>query len=156
MKLTAIALAIAAFAFSANAQDAPTVTISGAVQHPLTLTLSDLQKMPAVDVTVSQQTDHGPAQGRFHGVLLWTIIDKAGLVSGSEKNAYLGHTILVSGSDKYAAAVSEGEIDPNLEGKQIILATAKDGAPLDKPRLVVPLDAHASRSVHDVATIEVK
>ena len=156
MRRAALALVLAAFAFSATAQEPATVTVSGAVQHPLTLTPSDLRAMPAVDVTVSQQTDHGPSQGKFHGVLLWTVIDKAGLANGPEKNAYLRHTFLVTGADGYAVAFSEGEIDPKLEGKQVILAYTKDGAALDRPLLVVPGDVHASRGVHDVVTIEVK
>jgi hypothetical protein len=156
MKRAALALAFAAFAFAAAAQEPRTVTVSGTVQHPLTLTPADLQAMPGIDVTVSQQTDHGPANGKFRGVLLWTIIDKAGLANGTEKNAYIRHTILIVGSDGYAAAVSEGEIDPKLEAKQIILAVTKDGMVLDRPRLVVPLDAHASRGVHDVVSVEVK
>ena len=143
-------------ALTASAQEPPTLTVSGAVQHPLTLTIADLKAMPGLDVTVSQQTDRGPAQGKFHGVLLWSVIDKAGLANGTEKNAYLRHTILVGGSDGYAAALSEGEIDPKLEGKHVILAYEKDGAPLTAPRLVVPGDAHAARGVHDVVTVEVK
>jgi len=69
---------------------------------------------------------------------------------------HLADRIFLPGSDGYAAAISEGEIDPKLEGKQIILATMKDGTALDRPRLIVPIDAHASRSVHDVSAIEVR
>jgi hypothetical protein len=126
------------------------------VQHPLTLTIADLKAMPAIDVTVSQQTDRGPTQGKFRGALLWSVIDKAGLLNGTQKNAYLRHTILVSGSDSYAVALSEGELDPKLEGKQVLLSYEKDGAPLSAPRLVVPGDAHAARAVHDIVTVELK
>jgi len=112
--------------------------------------------MPAIDIAVSQQTDRGPSQGKFRGALLWSVVDKAGLLNGAEKNGYLRHTLLVRGSDGYAAALSEGEIDPKLEGKQVILAYQKDGATFDRPRLVVPGDAHGARGVHDVITIEVK
>jgi len=38
----------------------------------------------------------------------------------------------------------------------VILAYQKDGAALDRPRLVIPGDVRAARGVHDVATIEVK
>jgi hypothetical protein len=156
MRRVLLAAAITAWGFSAAAQEPPTVTVSGMVQHPLTLTIADLKAMPAIDVTVSQQTDRGPTQGKFHGVLLWSVMDKAGLVNGTQKNAYLRHTVLVSGSDGYAVALSEGELDPKLEGKQVLLAYEKDGAPLAAPRLVVPGDAHAARGVHDVVTVEVK
>jgi len=107
-------------------------------------------------VTVAQQTDHGPAAGTFRGALLWTVVQQAGPVDGPEKNAYLRHTILISGADGYAAALSEGEIDPKLEGKQVIVAYMKDGAAFEGLRLVVPGDAHAARGVHDIAIIEVK
>ncbi|HEY1711068.1 MAG TPA: molybdopterin-dependent oxidoreductase [Rhizomicrobium sp.] len=132
------------------------VAVRGAVTQPRTWTLDDLKKMPAQTVNVTQQTDHGPVSGSFAGVLLWSLIDQAGPANGPEKNAYLRHTILVSGTDNYAVALSEGEIDPKLEGKQVLIAYMKDGTPLDGPRLVVPGDAHASRGVHDVAAIEVR
>jgi len=156
MKCALLAVTFAAYACAAAAQEPATVTVSGAVQHPLTLTIPDLKAMPPIDIAVSQQTDRGPSQGKFRGALLWTVIDRAGLLNGTEKNVYLRHTVLVSGSDGYAAVLSEGELDPRLEGKQVILAYQKDGAVLDRPRLVVPGDAHAARGVHDVVTIEVK
>lgn len=55
-----------------------------------------------------------------------------------------------------AGALSEGEIDPKLENKQVILAYEEDGKPLDAPRLVVPGDLHAPRGVHDVVSISVQ
>jgi hypothetical protein len=118
--------------------------------------MTDLQALPGVDVAIAQQTDHGPVEGKFHGVLLWTLIDKAGFAASPQKNAFLRDTILVTGKDGYAAAISEGEIDPTLEGKQVILALEKDGQSLERPRLVVPGDAHAARSVHDVVSIVVQ
>jgi hypothetical protein len=116
----------------------------------------DMRKFPSVTVFITQRTDHGDVVGTFSGPLLWTVLDNAGWVNGTEKNAYLRHTILVTGKDGYAAALSEGEIDPKLEGKQVILAMDEDGKPLDGLHLVVPGDAHASRSVHNVVSIEVK
>jgi hypothetical protein len=131
------------------------VSLTG-VKAPAQLWIDDLKKLPQVTVTVSQATDHGPVNATFAGALLWTVIDSAGWIDGAQKNAYLRHTILVTGKDGYAAALSEGEIDPKLEGKQVILAITKDGASLDAPRLVVPGDAHASRGVHDVTAIAVQ
>jgi hypothetical protein len=131
------------------------ISLTG-VKAPAEIWIETLKKLPQITVKISQQTDHGPVNASFTGALLWTVIGNAGWVNGPEKNAYLRHTILVTSADGYAAAISEGEIDPKLEGKQIILAYAKDGVPLDRPQLVVPGDAHASRGVHDVVTIDVK
>ena len=131
------------------------VSLTG-VKAPAQLWIDDLKKLPQIAVTISQATDHGAVNATFTGALLWTVIDNAGWINGPEKNAYLRHTILITGKDDYAAALSEGEVDPKLEGKQVILAVSKNGAPLERPRLVVPGDAHASRDVHDVFSIEVK
>ena len=156
--MSPIALTLGVFLLTApvRSQEPPTITISGTVQHPLTLTEADLKAMPAIDLTVKQQTDNGPSGGNFHGVLLWQVITKAVLIDSSEKNAYIRHTILITGKDGYSAALSEGEIDPKLEGKQVIVAYEMDGQPLDAMRLVVPGDAHASRGVHDVVSIEIR
>jgi len=132
------------------------IVLTGSIRNPGAVTREELMKDQPVDVTLTQQTDHGPVTATFRGALLWTVIRQAEPVDGPEKNAYLRHTILVTGADGYAAALAEGEIDPKLEGKQAIIAYAKDGQPLDGLRLVVPGDAHASRGVHDVAIIEVK
>ena len=48
------------------------------------------------------------------------------------------------------------ELDPNFEGKQVLVAYAQDGKPLPALRLVIPADAHAGRNVRDVVAIEVR
>ena len=101
--------------------------------------------------------DHGAFTGTFHGVLLWTLIDKSAPIDATGKNTFLRHTFLVSSSgDQYAAAVSEGEIHPKLENKLVILAIDENGAPLATPMLIVPGDAHASRAVKDVTSVTVQ
>jgi len=133
-----------------------TIAITGAVHNPGAVTRQEIMKLAPVDVTVTQETDHGTVTGTFRGALLWTIVSQAEPVNGPEKNSYLKHTILVTGADLYAAALGEGEIDPKLEGKQVIVAYMKDGVPFAGLRLVVPGDAHASRGVHDISIIEIK
>jgi len=135
---------------------AQSVAVGGAVAKPLVLSFDALKAMPAVTVTVSQATDKGPSEGRFTGALAWSVIQDAGVTDAPGKNAYLRHVYMVTGADGYAAALSQGEIDPRLEGKQVILAWSKDGQPLTAPELVVPGDAHAARGVHDGVGIEVR
>ena len=63
----------------------------------------------------------------------------------------------MSGSDGYAAALSEGEIDPKLEGKQMILAYHERRLRLSTALVLsFPAMRMPSRGVHDVVTIEVK
>jgi DMSO/TMAO reductase YedYZ molybdopterin-dependent catalytic subunit len=149
----ALCLATATFADP----PAPTVALSGAVTTPSTLSLADLKAMPAIDVTISFVTGHGSESGTYRGALLWTVLDKSGLADGPAKGARLRHTILVSGNDGYQVALSEGELDPNFEGKQVILAYAENGKDLDPAdgiRLIVPGDHHGGRAVKGVVRIE--
>lgn len=133
-----------------------TVAITGSIHDPDSVTREEIMKLPPVDVTVTQQTDAGTTTATWRGALLWTIVSQARPIDGAAKNSYVQHSILVTGADGYAAAVSEGELDPKLEGKQVILAYMKDGTEFAGLRLVVPGDAHAARSVRDVAIVEVR
>jgi hypothetical protein len=91
-------------------------------------------------------------------VLLWSLIEKVGLVDEAGKNASLKHTLLITGRDGYAVALALGELDPHYEGKSVILAYAGGEPPasIEELRLVVPGDLHGGRSVRDVAFIEVR
>jgi len=134
------------------------VAISGRVHHPQSLMLLDLQNLPPTHVQVSFVTGHGTETGDYTGVLLWTVLVNAVEIDEPGRNARLRHTFLVTGRDGYGVVLSEGEIDPDFEGKSVILAYAKDGKPLDAGdgiRLIVPNDRHGGRAVRDVANIDV-
>ncbi len=165
MKRAVLAIVCASvFTLVAHAEDAkPRAVANGAQAITLTgvkdvgeIWMANLQSFPAMLVPVTQQTDHGPISATFKGALLWQVIDRAGWVNGAGKNAQIRHVIIVTGKDGYAAALSEGEIDPKLENKQVLLAYEKDGKKLDAPRLVVPGDLHASRGVQGVVSIAVR
>jgi hypothetical protein len=66
-----------------------------------------------VTVDVTFETDQGEKSGRYTGVLLWSLIEKAGLADVSAKNAALRHTLLITGRDGYAVALAVGEVDPH-------------------------------------------
>jgi DMSO/TMAO reductase YedYZ molybdopterin-dependent catalytic subunit len=146
-------------AFGAGNISAPTpsVSITGKVQHPETLTLGSLQKLPPTTVQASLMTDKGALAGSFTGALLVTVLKAAGPIDDPGKNAYLRHVYIVTASDGYAVALSQGEIDPSFGGEPAILAWAKDGKPLDTGiRLIIPTDKRAARAVRDVTSIEVR
>jgi hypothetical protein len=139
-----------------RAANVPPVNITGAVKTPAVLSFASLQKMPATPVAIRQHTEKADVVGTFSGPLLWTLIGHAGWKNGPQKNAMLRRTILVTGKDGYAVALGEGEIDPTLEGKKVILAVTRDGKPMASPRLVVPGDSGAPRGVHDVVSVTVQ
>lgn len=133
----------------------PGLAIGGRVEHPRTLALADLQALPPVTVEVEHAHEKDAQRHRFTGALLWPLITAAGPVDAG-KRTFLQHTVLARGQDGYAVALAVGELDPNFEGKQVLVAYAEDGKPLPGLRLVVPADARAGRSVRDLVAIEVR
>ena len=158
MKRRSIAAGLLAAALlSGAALGHAATTVTGAVTAPLVVDEALLKSLPQVTVSVSFQTDHGAEKGTYTGAALWDVLQKAGLVNAPGKNTVLRHSVLVTGSDGYEAALAIGEIAPDLEAKHVILAYEAGKPPaLQDLRLVVPGDAHGGRSVKDVVTIEVK
>ncbi len=95
----------------------------------------------------------------YSGVALASLLDKqakdskvmAGLRSLSDA------VILVRGTDGYQAAVSAAAVGMDPKGARYLLATTRDGKPLDKGwgpvRLIVPDDPKHVRWVKEVAKI---
>lgn len=139
---------------NSGARVSPTVTVSGAVNKPVTVDLAALQALPA-----TRQTTNGSA---YTGVALWTLLaQKAGGIkpgATSGKNPTIAMYVVATGSDGYRAVLSLAEIDPEFGNKPVLVAYSIDGKPLDRSgmaRLVVPGDVKAARSVSNLAAIEV-
>jgi hypothetical protein len=108
------------------------LSVNGLVDHPSNFTLADLEAMPQTTVSaelycVDYPTTVG-AQGNWTGVKLWTLLNETGVLSGAVKVAFYA-------TDGYSTDLA---IDA-AKADNIILAYAKDGAPLNEVlRLVVP------------------
>ena len=142
------------------AQDATALTIDGAVARPLTLTTSDLAALPQSDVRVAYLTGHGTEDATYSGVLLWSLIEKAGLGEAlKDRKTHTGHFLTLSATDGYTIVLALGEIDPDLEGKAAIIALKRDGVALDPKdtfRLALPGDRHGARNMHQLNHITLK
>jgi hypothetical protein len=149
----ALALLLA-IATPAAAQAPVTVSLSGRIPHPRTLSAADLSPAVTVEVPASARPD--APKTVFGGALLWPLLDGAGWVDAPGRKTHLQHVIFARGRDGYAVALSIAELDPAFEGKQVLIATTQDGKPLASPELVVPGDRRAGRRVHDLIGIEVQ
>jgi hypothetical protein len=148
---------LAAMFLACAAAAEPVATIGGAVEKPQVLTLAMTKALPVTTVSWTYNTTrHGVKTGVFRGVLLWTLLEAAGVKDDSGKDPHVRRTILVTGRDGYAAVLALAEIDPVYEGKSVLLADEKDGKPLDGFALVVPGDREGGRGVHEVTRIEVQ
>jgi len=124
--------------------------IDGSVRTPQIITVEDIRDLPATRVNVAYQTKQGEATASFTGVLLWTLLDRAGGIDEAESRAEIRHTLKITGRDGYAVALSVGEIDPKLAAEPAIIAYQRDDQALDAGealRLVMPWDRHATRNV---------
>jgi DMSO/TMAO reductase YedYZ molybdopterin-dependent catalytic subunit len=122
---------------------------------PVTISAEDLAKLPSIQLNMSFATEHGPRQAVFEGPLLWTVLDHTHAVDPAHHRGDVRQIVLLTGQDGYTAVLALGEISPEFENKQIILAEQMDGKPLDHLRVVVPGDKRGGRGVHDLVRIAV-
>lgn len=143
----------AALLAGAAAAPAP-VQLSGAVRHAGPWTAGALAALPQTEITALDAHVKGRTH-KYSGPLLLAVLEFAGWADAPGRATHLRHTMRVRGADGYEVALAVGEIDPRMEGKDVILALTEDGATLPAPMLVVPRDHHAGRRVQDVVAIEV-
>jgi hypothetical protein len=152
LAIGALALLSAAPVGPGFAADAPGVTITTPDGASVTMSVDEIAKLPNVTLSIAFATEHGPRQAVFEGPLLWTVLDQAHAIASGGP---VRHVVGVTGQDGYTATLALGEISPDFEGKQVLLAERMDGKALDHPRLVMPGDKKGGRSVRDVVGIAV-
>ncbi len=163
--MTRLSTAIAAgclVATAAIAEPARTESfaIKGGVDHPHTVTLADLQNETPTSVEISQHTNHGPLAGKFTGVLLWTLLQEAGVTTEpGKRNDMLRRTVVITASDGYSTVLSLGELAPDFGNEQAIIAYRQSGKPIEGAngfaRLIIASDKAAGRAVSAISAIEV-
>jgi len=134
------------------------VVVTGEVQRRHLYTVTRLRAFPQHTVTVQFASGTGIEQHTFTGPLLIDVATaSAPHFDSSVKNDQLRFFVAATGTDGYRAIVSWGEIDPAFGARQVLLATAQDGTPLDTvgPRLIVPGDAKGGRYVSAVDQIHI-
>jgi len=155
--LAAILAAVAiASSCAAEPSEAAAIIIVGPSRAPVSLGADELARMPTVRINVAFVTERGTHAASFEGPLLWTVLEQAGVIDPAAHRDQVSRSVLLLGRDGYRAVLGLGEIAPEFEGKQVIVAERMDDQPLDGHlRIVVPLDKRGGRSVRDVARIEV-
>ncbi|MBI5931325.1 MAG: molybdate ABC transporter substrate-binding protein [Chloroflexi bacterium] len=138
-----------------------TLYVGGQVYQPLTLTIDDLQTYSAQTVDVTYLSGEDTVNATFTGVLLWDILSSAQVnINADVENDKLSLFIVATGSDGYQAVISWGEIDPEFGNQGILVAYAKDGAPITSEsgtfQLVVPGDGRGGRYVSGLVSVEVR
>lgn len=109
------------------------VSVTGAVEHSLNLSVDDLRKFPPQQVgEVPLVCQSGANMGKlenFKGVLLRDILDKA-KVKAPAHNDVKKMAVIASASDGYKVVFSWTEIFNSPNGEGVIVFFEKDGQPL--------------------------
>jgi DMSO/TMAO reductase YedYZ molybdopterin-dependent catalytic subunit len=134
------------------------LTIAGDVTNPLTLTKSDLAKLPRTSVTI--KGEGGDEETTYEGVLLYDILKQAGAPLDKQlMGKALASYVLAEARDGYQVVYTLAELDPSFTDKKIIVADTANGKPLFQYqgplRLVVPGEKKAARSLRMLEKITV-
>jgi hypothetical protein len=149
--LMAASFVLPSYTFAASDQTVE-ITQFGGQGH--TINPAMVEELPAVAEHLLFLTQRGPTQQNYTGALLWSVLDRAQVVSG-DRGVRARRTIVVTGRDGHVAVLALAEIDPDFEGKQVLLAYRQNDKPIGL-RLVVPGDRYGGRSVSDVVRIELR
>jgi hypothetical protein len=133
------------------------ITVIGPAGASVNIAPGQLTELSRIKISTHYMSEHGPRSASFEGPLLWSVLDEFGVLDPAKHREQVSQIILIVGRDDYRAVLAVGEIAPEFEAKQVIVADRMDGKPLDADhlRIVVPLDKRGGRSVRDVARIEV-
>lgn len=128
------------------------VRVSGEVIKPLSLNITDLEKMKHIDV--SQKDKEGNMHG-YKGVPITDILEMAGATMGKQLHGEnLAKYMLVKCADGYQAVFSLAELDSSFTDRKIVLAYESDGKSLPNSqgpfKLVVPGEKRPARSCMQV------
>jgi DMSO/TMAO reductase YedYZ molybdopterin-dependent catalytic subunit len=123
-----------------------------------TFTLADLAKLPQKEIDA---TDHKGDKAKYAGVLLANVLRQADVSLGASlKGKLLVNFLVVEAADKYRVVFSLPELDPEWTDKPVLLATTRNGEPLDAAhgplQIVVPAEKRHSRWVKQVARLTVR
>jgi DMSO/TMAO reductase YedYZ molybdopterin-dependent catalytic subunit len=136
----------------------PRFEITGDVQNPTTYDEDSLGALPHSTEDVTFLTKTGPQSGSFQGVLLWDLLNKAGITSDPTRDGQFQY-VEVTATDCYQVVLALGEINPGFGGEQVLVADGENGAPLGADagfaRLVVPGDKFGGRSTFWITSIKV-
>jgi DMSO/TMAO reductase YedYZ molybdopterin-dependent catalytic subunit len=133
------------------------LAVTGDVKTSLTLTLTNLESMPAEIVSAK---DHDGSTASYQGVSLHAILVRAGVPQGEAlRGEALQLCVLVKAADGYKVAFTVAELDPLFSDKEVLLAYWRDGKELDSKagplRLVIPNEKRQARWVREVIELEI-
>jgi len=123
----------------------------------ITVTPDTLAGLPRVKV---EAKEHENPTATYEGVLLGSILERAGVPRGEKLRGKALRTIVViTATDGYEVVFTLPDTDPAFTDRLVILADTKDGKPLPEKegpfRIVAPAEKRPARWIRNVRTIAI-
>jgi hypothetical protein len=132
------------------------LVIRGDVNVPLSMTPDDLKALPRARV---ESRGEGTVAHVYEGVLVGTVLMKAGVPLGQTHGNMMQGYVMASASDGYQVLFAVAELDPSFTANQVLIADTVDGQPLPASegplRLIAPRDLRSTRWVRGLQQFEV-
>jgi len=133
------------------------LALTGAVERPLNLQISDLEKMPHVSVDVK---DHDGKLTTYEGVQLAELLRAAGAPIGDKlRGANMASYVLAEAKDGYRVVFALPELDSAFTDCKVLVAYATNGKPLPDGqgpfRIVAPQEKRPARWIRMLERIQV-
>ena len=149
MRIYALAIAFIVSIAFAHAQS---FTLGGDVEKPATISMSDFEKLPTIEV---KGKDKDGKEHVFKGATLFSVVQSAGIPASSK--SFMSY-VQITAADNYNAIFTVAELDPAFSSQTIFLAVSVDGKPLPKGegpfRVVAPNDKKHARWVREVTALK--
>lgn len=148
----------AASSVAAPDYDNARLAVTGDVDKPLSLSLTDLDGLPRQILRVANEHEHKAET--YQGVPLSEILKRAGVPQGEAlRGPALAMYVRAEGADGYTAVFALAELDSSVQDSGVLVADTLDGQPIPAKlgpfRLVVPHDKRPARWVRMLRSITV-
>lgn len=128
--------------------------LTGDLVAPGEISAAELAALPQQTAEVSFRAGGEPEQHAETGPALADVVPADALaVDPDRRNDLLSFVVLAVGSDGYTAAVAYADASADFGNRGLIVSLVEDGAPLERPRLVVPGDVRGGRYVSDLVEL---
>jgi len=135
------------------------LVVAGEIKNPLDLSLDALSKLPQRELHVK---DRDGKEQTYSGVLVRDVLKLAGapLENHQMPGSNLALYVVAEAADGYKAVFALAEFDDDFRDRAILLATTKDGEPLDAIegpiRLIVPDETRPARWGREIVALRVE
>lgn len=146
-----LALALAALLALATRASAQQLRLTGAPGGERIFTAAQLAQLSTDTLRL---TPHHGTASTYRVVSLRLVLAAGGVVLDSLRGGDLTRLLLAEGRDGYRVAFTLGELAPGLGEREVLVAFARDGAPLPDAegpfRLLLPTETRGARAVRQL------